>query len=83
MNSAGLTKRATQALVGFHLAIKAEIKEDKPVDKSVTEEFQNTFASLYFYLSLLRPWDYDYDAFIKEARTHGVLPLSQHLHPEP
>ena len=80
---AGLTKRATQALVGFHSAIKAEIKEDKPVDKSVTEEFQSTFESLYFYLSLLRTWDYDYDAFIKEARTHGALPLSQHLHPEP
>ena len=80
---AGLTQRATQALIGFHSAIKAEIKEDKPVDKSVTEEFQNTFESLYFYLSLLRTWDYDYDAFIKEARTHDALPLSQHLHPEP
>ncbi len=80
---AGLTKRATQALVGFHSAIKAEIKEDKPVDKSATEEFQNTFESLYFYLSLFRTWDYDYDAFIKEVKAHGALPLSQHLHPEP
>ena len=78
----GLTKRAAQALVGFQSAIKAEIEEDKPVDNSVTEEFRNTFESLYFYLSLLRTWDYDYDTFVKDARTHGALPLSQHLHPE-
>ncbi len=80
---AGLTKRAAQALIGFHSAIRTEIKENKPIDKSVTEEFQDTFESLYFYLSLLRTWDYDYDAFIKEARTHGALPLCQHLNPEP
>ena len=75
----GLTARTVRALTRYYSEIKARRQKNKQVDKLVFEEFQASFGGLIFYLNLLRTWDYDYDAFIKEVKAHGALPISQHL----
>ena len=77
-----ITTKTEEALSNYYSAIKARRnKHNKQVDKSVLEEFGACFNGLQFYLSLLRVFDYDYDAFIKFARSHDALPLSEHLQP--
>jgi len=77
-----IATKAEEALSNYYSAIKARRnKHNKQVDKSVLEEFKTCFDGLQFYLSLLRVFDYDYDAFIKFARLRDALPLSKHLQP--
>ncbi|TET46054.1 MAG: hypothetical protein E3J57_06160 [Dehalococcoidia bacterium] len=77
-----IATKAEKALSNYYSVIKARgNKHKKQVDKSVLEEFKTCFDGLQFYLSLLRVFDYDYDAFIKFARLRDALPLSKHLQP--
>ncbi len=74
----GLVRRATYALTNYLSAIRAR-RQHKQIDDSILKEFKTSFEGLHFYLNLLRSWDYKYAAFLKEARAHSKLPLSENL----
>jgi len=74
-----LIKRVTNALVGYFSEMKEKRKHGKKIDDHVIEEFEVCFYGLELYLEVLRIWDYDYDAFIKDCKANGLLPLDQHL----
>lgn len=76
-----IAKKAEESLRNYYAAIQVRRDEHKKIAKSVLEEFQTSFDGLQFYISLLRIWDYDYDAFIKQARSYNALPLYKHLKP--
>jgi len=77
----GLTRRTQIALSDFYSAILAKIEKGETPKKEVWLEFEGCFHSLAFYLDVLRIWDHNYNAFIKDARSQGKLPLSQHIRP--
>ena len=74
----GLVRRATYALTNYLSAIKAR-RQQKLINDSILEEYSTSFEGLHFYLNLLRSWDYKYSAFLKEAKKHSKLPLSENI----
>jgi len=66
-----LVDRAFPALSSFYSIIKEKRRQGhKQAEEQVVEEFKISFSDLTFHLDLLRTWDYDYRAFIKEVRAH-------------
>ncbi len=74
-----LTNRVTKALADYFSEIKREREHGKIIDDHVVGEFEACFYGLELYLEVLRIWDYDYDAFIKDCKANDLLPLAQHI----
>jgi len=70
----GLTDRALSALIDYRAAVGT-----KEIKKQVITEFRTSFNGLELYLNLLRTWDFEYNAFIKDVRQHVKFPVYKHL----
>ena len=74
-----LIKRVNNAITSYYSGIKEKRTKGKQIEEHVMKEFEACVYGLELYLEALRIWDYDYAAFLKDARAHGLLPFEQHL----
>ena len=74
-----LIKRVNNAITSYYSGIKEKRTKGKQIEEHVMKEFEACVYGLELYLEALHVWDYDYAAFLKDARAHGLLPFEQHL----